>query len=460
MPETPAAASLSLGPASPAGPPAARSGRWLWWLLGLAGLLLGLALLASHFLDPWLKQKLEQQVAAQTNGQYRLQVAELRTNLWQRAIRLRGLRLRPAAQVADTLPRVRLNAARLHLTGVGLLALLRKGVVPIDSLVLDSARIEVLALARKPPPNATQPLHERLPLNVAGVAVGYFGLLHTQANYRPDSQPTAHFQQVNLSARDLEISASAATDSQRVAYAANWELKLLQTQALVAGHTLALAGLRLSTAAKSLRLDSLRIVPTGSRQPQDPSFSLALPRLMLTGFEAAALQHRRRFRADSLLLEGPRLTVAPAAAPAKSPPSLPRWLRQLDFAQFVVRDGFLRVTGIAEAPIIWDIQLVANSLQYDSAAGADEGRVLFAKSWNVALGKSQATLAAHPVSLEGLRLSTAAGTLRLRSLRVLPPAPGQGQPGGVRVDLTLPSLAVTGLDAGALQHQRRLRAAA
>ncbi len=459
VPETPAATNFSTGPASPDGPPAARSGRWLWWLLGLAGLLLGLTLLASRFLDPWLKQKLEQQVATQTNDQYHLQVAELRTNLWQRAIRLRGLRLRPAAQVADTLPRLCLDAARLHITGVGLLALLRKGVVPIDSIVLDSARIEVLALARKPTHTASKPLHERLPLKLAGVAVGYFGLLHTQASYRPDGQPTAQFHRANLIARDLEISASAATDSQRVAYAENWELKLLQTQAVVAGHTLALAGLRLSTAAKSLRLDSLRIVPIGSQQPRNPSVSLALPRLKLTGFEAAAWQHRHRFQADSLRLDGPRLTVAAAASPAKSPAPV-RCLRQLDLAQFVVHDGYLRVAGIAEAPVIRGIQLAANSVRYDSAAGADEGRVLFAKSWNVALGKSQATLAAHPVTLEGLRLSTAAGTLRLRSLRVRPPASGQGQPDGVRVDLALPNLAVTGLNAAALQHQRQLRTAA
>ena len=121
--------------------------RGLWWLLGVAAALATLTLAAQHLLDPWLRQQLEQQVAAQTHGQYHLRVGTLRTSLWQRAIRLGGLRLRPAAVVADTLPRVRLDVAQLNITGVGLLALLRKGVVPVDSVVLDSARIEVLALA-------------------------------------------------------------------------------------------------------------------------------------------------------------------------------------------------------------------------------------------------------------------------------------------------------------------------
>ncbi|MBF9237254.1 hypothetical protein I2I05_07580 [Hymenobacter sp. BT683] len=461
MPETLAAADSSAVPVSPAATPTPRPRRWAWWLLAIVGLVVGLVLVAQHFLDPWLKQKLEQQVAAQTNGQYRLQVGELRTNLWQRAVRLRHLRLRPAAQVADTLPRVRLDAARLHITGVGLLALLRKGVVPIDSLVLDSLRIEVLALARKPTKNANKPLHERLPLRVAGVAVGYFGLLHTQANYRPNGQPTAQFRQANLSARDLEISATSAADSQRVGYAAAWELQLRQTQALVAGHSLALRGLQLSTANKSLTIDSLRIAPSGSRQAQNPSVSLALPRLRLTGFETAPLQHHRRFRADSVLFDSPQLAVTPPAAPAaKQAPTAARWLRQLDLGHFAVRNGQLRVTGIAEAPIIRGIELTAASLRYDSVAASDVRRVLFAKSWNVALGKSQATVAAHPVTLESLRFSTAAGTFSLRSLRVRPPAAGQGQPGGVRLDLVLPSLALTGLDAMALQHQGRFQAAA
>ena len=99
---------------------------WPWWSCSL--------------LDPWLRRTLEKQVTEQTQGQYRLQVGELRTSLWQRAVRLQNVRLRPAAQVADTLPRMRLDVARLHVTGIGLLALLRKGVVPIDSVVLDSVR--------------------------------------------------------------------------------------------------------------------------------------------------------------------------------------------------------------------------------------------------------------------------------------------------------------------------------
>jgi hypothetical protein len=61
-------------------------------------------LVASHFLDPWLRRALERQVAEKTHGQYHLQVGELRTSVWERAIRLRRVRLRPAAGLADTLP--------------------------------------------------------------------------------------------------------------------------------------------------------------------------------------------------------------------------------------------------------------------------------------------------------------------------------------------------------------------
>ncbi|WP_206599864.1 AsmA family protein, partial [Hymenobacter glacialis] len=173
MSDTPTTADPAAYSSPPTGAPTPAPRRWVRWVLGGLGLVVLLVVVALQFLDPWLRRTLEKQVAKQTQGQYRLQVGELHTSLWQRAVRLQNVRLRPAAQVADTLPRVRLDVARLNVTGIGLLALLRKGVVPIDSVVLDSARIDVLALAVRPTKNAGQPLHQRLPLQLEGLEIGY-----------------------------------------------------------------------------------------------------------------------------------------------------------------------------------------------------------------------------------------------------------------------------------------------
>lgn len=453
MPETLAADPSAVPPDPPTETPAPRPRRWPGWLLGTAALLIGLALVAQHFLDPWLLRTLEKQVSAQTHGQYRLQVDELRTSLWQRAVRLRDVRLRPAATVADTLPRVRLDMAQLNVTGVGLLALWRKGVVPVDSLVLDSARIEVLALPKKAAKNANQPLHERLPLKIRGLEIGYAGLLHSKIIYLNISQ----LHKISLSAQKLLISPAGAADSQRLGYAAAWSLRLEHSQAQVAGHAIVLGRLRLSTADRRVQLDSVRIQPNGAGEPGNARVNLALRQLRLTGWDAAAWQHQRRFRADSLLLRQPALTATPPAASTPSTP-LNHYLRSLDLAHLAVRRGYLRVAGIAAAPVVREVGVTATALHFDSAAAPDARRIFFAKAWTVALGPSRATVAAHALALGSLRLSTAAGTFDLRAVRIRPPAPGQGKPGGVRVDLTLPRLALRGLDAAALQHQRHFRA--
>lgn len=455
------AAASAAQPSSPTGLHAPRPRHWGRWLLGTLGLLLGTGLLALLLaLDPWLRRTLEQQVATQTHGQYRLQIGDLRTRLWQRAIRLRGLRLRPAPTVADTLPRVRLDVARLHITGVGLWTLLRKGIVPIDSVVLDSTRIEVLALAKKPGTKSSKPLHERLPLRIRGLDIGYLGLLHTRVNYRPGAQPTARFRRADLSARSLLISPAGAADTQRLAYAAAWSLRLLRTQAMVAGHRVALGRGQFSTAARRLQLDFLRIRPLGPGPAGLARLDLALPHLRLIGLNALALRYQRSFRADSLLIAGPRLVLTPAVpTPAKNTQTLADYLQALDLAHLAVRGGYLRVAGTAQAPVIRGINVVAISIRARAAGAPDTRRIFFARAWTVALGPSRATVAAHALALTSLRLSTTAGTLDLRAVRIRPPAPGQGPPGGVRVDLRLPSLALTGLDARALQYQRRFRAA-
>ncbi|GAB2874791.1 hypothetical protein GCM10027044_41700 [Hymenobacter ruber] len=433
----------------------------MWWLLGVAAVLLVLTLVAQRMLDPWLRRKLEQQVSTQTHGQYRLQVGALHTSLWQRAIRLSGLRLRPAATVADTLPRIRLDVAQIDITDIGLLALLRKGVVPVDSVVLDSARIEVLALAQKSTKNAGKPLHEKLPLELKGLDIGYFGLQHVQASYQPggtQAQSTAQFRRADLSAQNLLISAAGAADSQRLGYAIGWNLRLQHAQGQAGGHQLAVAGLTVSTADQRIQLDSGRVQPLGNTAPGQPRVDLTLPRLRLTGLRAAALQHQHRFRADSLLIRQPQLTASlPATGSAGNSKSPLEYLKSLDLAHLAVQEGYVRVQGTAANPVIHGLQVAGTAIHFDSLNAPDAQRIFFAKAWEVALGRSQATVAAHALALGSLHLSTAKGTFDLRSVRIRPPAPCQGKSGGVRVDLKLPGLALAGLDSKALQ-QRHFKA--
>ncbi|MBD2720606.1 hypothetical protein [Hymenobacter armeniacus] len=457
MPETVVTAPSSASPTpTPAAP--ARAPKWLWWLLGVVALLLGAALVVQHYLDPWLRRQLEQQVSAQTHGQYRLQIGALETSLWQRAMRLQNVRLRPAAQVADTLPRLRLDAARLNVTGVGLLALLRKAVVPVDSIVLDSVAIQVLALARRPTRNAGKPLHEQLPLKLKGLEIGYLGLLHTQAQYLPGTPAAARLRRADLSAHDLLISPAGAADTQRLAYATAWRLQLQQAQGLAQGHRLQLKGLLVATADQEIQLDSVEVQPGNAVPGNLPRVSLAMPRLRLTGLNAARLLHQHTFRADSLLLQAPRLTVVPPAKKAAGGAGFGTFARRLDLAHLVVHQGFLQVKDEALRSVIRTIEVAGTAIRVDSGTVPNAGRVLFAKAWTLGLGRSNATVAGHAVQVGGLKLSTSAGTLALRAVRVRPPGPGQGTPGAVRIDLTLPTLALRGFDAAEVQRRRRLRA--
>ena len=462
VPETFASASSPAPPAPRTERPGARPRRWGRWLLGALVLMAALGGLALRLLDPWLRQKLERQVTAQTHGQYCLHVGALRTSLWQRAVRLRGVRLRPAAQVADTLPRVRLDVARLHLTGIGLWALVRRGVVPLDSVVLDSIRLDVLALARRPARHAGQPLAERLPLHLQGVRIGYLSVLRAQADYRPNPEATAYVRRADLSGHDLLISPAGAADSQRLAFAAAWQLRLGRVRGRAAGHRVALAGLLAATTSRVVQLDSLTVRPDGPARPGAARVTALLPRLRLTGLDAAAVQHHRRFRADSLLLGRPQFAVVlPSGQAPGAAPMGPAYLQQFDLAHVVVRQGAGRVVSPGGTHgAVRGIEVAGTALHYAAGAAPDARRVFLARAWDVALGPGAATVAAHAATLGGLRLSSAAGTFELRAVRVRPPAPGRGRPGGVRIDLALPRLALSGLDAAALTQQRRFQATA
>ena len=445
-----------------------RPRRWGRGLLIGGVLAILLALIALQLLDPWLRRTLEKQVAQQTHGQYRLEISGVHTSLWQGTIRLWGLRLRPAAVVADSLPRLRLDVARLNITGMSLWALLRKKQVPIDSVVLDSTRIEVLALARRPTKKAGKPLHERLPLKIPGLHIGYFGLLHTQAAYQPGTQPSGSFRQADLSAHDLLISPAGAADTQRVAYAAAWQLAMAQARAVAAHHHLTLGRLRFSTASRRVELDSLRIQQpaAGQGKPGAVRISLGIPRLVIAGLRAAQWQHQRHFQADSLLIDGPNLTFTP---PAQPPPDLWKLLtpvaRRTDLAHLAVRGGRLRVAGLAHNPSARVVNMTGTGLRIDSAARRAPGRIVYARAWTARIDGIAAAFDApyYQASSAHLRLNTATRSLRLTGLALSPnlsPVQMNLRHGYQisQLSVRIPELTVAGLDFAALLHQGRVRA--
>ena len=464
--QTAAASPLPPHPVPPAAPAPRRRG---WWLLGALALVAGLALAARQLLDPWLRRTLEQQVATRTQGQYRLQIGALETSIWQRAVRLRHLRLRPAGTVADTLPRIRLDVARLHLTGVGLLALLRQDLVPVDSLVLDSARLEVMARARRPTNKPSQPLHQQLPLNLKGVEIGYFGLLHAQARYLPQAATAAGFRRADLSARDLLISPAGAADTQRLAYAAAWKLHLRHGQGRLAGHRLHLAGVHLATADGRIQVDSLRIRPPGPDRGKRGSarVDLDLPRLRLTGLDAAAWQHRRHLHADSLVLNGAKLAFTP---PRQAPPPvwklLSKFVRRTDLAQLRVQGADVRIDGLRHSPNVRGLSLTGRGIRIDSLAARAPGRIAYARAWRGRAGVT--TVPFDPpyyrASSQQLRFDTEARTLGFDNLALTPrySAVGMNRRKGYQapaIRIALAALTCDGLDFAGLVRNADFRVA-
>jgi hypothetical protein len=273
-------------------------GRWLRWGLGLFGVLLVAAVLAIWLgLDPWLRRTLEKQVAKKTHGQYQLTIGHLDTKLISRALHVQNIVLRPTnAPLADTLPRLTLRLARLDLSGVGLLALLRGRTVPLDSLVLDSLRVQVLALAKKPTSRPTAPLYQQQPLRL-----GYLALRHIGGSFGPVGKPMGELADGLVSARDVLFTPAGAADTQRLAFAASWQARLRGPKGRVGGHTVAAGLVEFSSARQQMGVDSLRIVPPapGRGKPGAVRVFFTMPRVRVAGLRAATWQHQHRLRADS-----------------------------------------------------------------------------------------------------------------------------------------------------------------
>ncbi|MDJ0366990.1 hypothetical protein QMK33_17715 [Hymenobacter sp. H14-R3] len=409
---------------SPPAPSAATGCHWVRWLLaGLALVILAALSWLKWGLDPWLRRQLTQQVTKQTHGQYTLAVNDLRTELLARSLHLRGVVLRPATPtLADTLPRLEARLARLDLHGVGLLALWRGTTAPIDSLTLDSLRLEVAALARRPAPaRPGAPFYQQHPLRL-----GYLALRRVGGRFGPAGAPVAQLAAATVRARDLLISPAGVTDTERLALATDWQATLHEARVKLGGHTIATQALYFASDKQSLGIDSLHITPPapGQGKPGALQVAFTMPRARMQGLQAATWQHQHRLRADSVRLTGPHLTFKP---PTKAPPPLWQLLKPLfrraDVRQVVIDDGYLAVAGVREAPAVRHLFLTGRSLRIDSVAEQPAARrVLYARAWAGHAGRITATFLApvYPVSVERAFLDTDTQALRLTALAMRP----------------------------------------
>ncbi len=193
---------------------------------------------------------------------------------------------------------------------------------------------------------------------------------------------------------------------------------------------------------------------------------LALPRLRLTGLRAAALQHGRQLRADSLLLTSPTLTMWP---PAQPPP--PLWqllapvLAGVQLQAATVRNATLRVADLEHAPMAQTVTINARHLRVDSAASADRRRILYAQSWTAHTGQLSATFDApfYRAAVQHLRLNTATKSLSLTGIRLTPvfsPAQMNRRKGhqASAIGIRLPELTAKGFDFPLLAHTNQVQA--
>ncbi|PJJ61181.1 hypothetical protein CLV45_2619 [Hymenobacter chitinivorans DSM 11115] len=445
--------------------------RWPYWVGGVLLLVLLLLGVALQLLDPWLRTTLEKQVATKSQGRYRLQIGELRTSLWHRSASLRNIRLRPAVAGPEwknsKLPRLLADMPALRITGVGLGALVRGAVVPIDSVVLAGARLRVLDL----PGQAASgpPLHEQLPKHLDGLRIGFLGLLRWQLAYGPRPQPLASVRQASFTAHDILLSAAGAADSQRVSYAAALAGQLSGAVGTVAEHRVRVSRAAYSTQGQQLTVDSLRVWSLRDIQQQGAVIrvQLLLPRLLVSGVSSPELR-RRQLRLDSVVVTRPWVA---AALPLQPPPPVHELVasvcKYLAVDHLRVSGGQLRLTAIKPRPRIQDIQLQAENLLLTAAGANEQSRIWYARSWALRTGRVQSTLSA-PVYWLGIRsteLRTSTGLVQVRGVTIRPtmsPAALARYKGHQTPHITVraPSVQIAGFDFAAFSHRHALGARA
>lgn len=430
----------------------------------MAGVVLLLAVaitVALAQLDPWLRRELEQQVSRQSHGAYQLRLGALRTHLWGRSLELQQVQLLPDPHHRGAwpaaLPQLRLTLGTARLSGVGVLAALRGGVVPVDSLVVSDLSLSVPAglpphfLAKSPP------LYQRLPRRIAGLRLGLLAVRGLRARYAAGPDTLADVARADLLAHDVLLSAAGAADTQRTAYAASLAARLRGAALRLPGGVGQLA--RLQCSNNKLVIDSLRLLSNGPAPTH-----LWLPHLLLTGWQTAAMQHQRRFRADSLTLDKPLVQGPAPGAPARPLHELlALYLRRADLARLRVRAGEIQTKGGELTPVVRAINVQASGIRIDAGAARDPRRVAYARAWRASTGRITARYDGpfFRLAAAGLRLDTRRQTLSLLGLAIQPnfSAAEQDRRKGeqsVHLVVRLPALRLAGLDFGRLARQREL----
>ncbi|KAA9327082.1 hypothetical protein F0P96_17740 [Hymenobacter busanensis] len=460
MPPQPTAST----PAELLAPPRRR--RWLWWVGGVLLVLAALVAVALWQLDPWLRRTLEKQVAEKSHGRYQLHIGSLRTNLRRRGITLRNIQLRPVAgRAADSLPApwLVLDVGRLHVGGIGLGAVLRHEVVPVDSLAIQTVRARVL----NTPDDLDKggPLHQQLPKRLAGIRLAHLLVDDVRVSSGPARHPTTQLRQGKLRATDILLSREGAADGRRIGYAAALEMRAAGFEALVPGHALSLGAGRFSSANRVLTLDSLRVAPRAEgRVLGAAQVALWLPQLSLNGLHTELLG-RRQLRADTLRFAQPKLTFT---LPTKAPPPLHEvlapYLRHVQLGHLRVVGGWLRLRNLDLAPTVQAIDIDGDNVQVDTAGYRDAARVLYAQAWNVRTGPAEASVDApyYRLRYQSLQLASKPGSVRLADVLLKPTMPLHtlAQRKGHQVShitLRVPQVQATGFNFGVLTRGKGLR---
>ncbi|AII53223.1 DUF748 domain-containing protein [Hymenobacter sp. APR13] len=443
---------------------------WGWWVSAVGLLLVLLTVVFIVFgLDPWLRQTLEKQVRTASKGRYELRIGELETHLWARTVTARALQLRtqPTA-AADTarLPDLQLAVKELQVAGVGLLAVVRRQVVPIDSVVLDSVR---LRLARLPAPADTaRPLYQQLPLGLLGLRLRRVAVRRAQLRYGTVHHAVAQLRQASLQATDVELSAAGAADTTRIGYARSLTAHARGLLARVPGHVVRVGQLHLASASQQVQLDSVRLVPLraiSSQRTPDARVALWLPQLQLAGLAAAALTGGR-FRADSLVLVAPQLAVTlPGVAPPPPHQLLAPYFQDIRLGQVRVTDGQVRVLGEDHRPELRRIALVGTEIRPTAAAYNAAHNLFYARAWQLRAGSGRLEMDApyYHATFSGLQVDTRARQLMLTRISVAPTmsveamARRKGHQ-AAHVSVQADHLAAQGFDIGALARHGSLQA--
>ncbi|WP_210114495.1 AsmA family protein [Hymenobacter elongatus] len=450
-------------------PTGKKPGRWRYWTGGMVLSLLLLVGIAVAFLDPWLRRMLEKQVAEQSQGRYQLRIGELHTSLWSRAMRIQNIELRPAKNnqlwQQTTLPRLLATIEEVRISGVGLGALLRGTLVPIDTVRVAGLRLRALQLP-KANPNA-KPLHEQLPARIPGLRIGYVSVLNVRAAYGSGRVPQTSVRRASFTAQDVLLSAAGATDTLRLGYASSFGVQVSGALGTVAEHRLRVGAVRYSSQRQQLTVDSLRVWSLRAMEQPGPvvRVRLALPHLRLTGLSAQALR-RREVRLDSVSVVKPWLAATP---PTQPPPALHHvlasYLRHVAVAHLRVSGGTLRLLGIRAKPQVQDIRLGADDMLVTAAGATDASRIWYARSWELRTGRVQTAVSApvYWLGLQGTELITRTGVLRATGITLRPTMTPTALARYKRhqtphITVRAPVLAVTGLDFGALTRRGALLA--